>query len=140
MSGPKNYAGEHRGHRLVETSSPRGGKTYRLPERYVGRPISECIRGLNAEGWRRAEISSVTGILYQHVRNVLEGPDPGAGGAPPIGTPSGGTDSGGVEEGSIEEGLVGSVFAFCDLVAWVEHDGAVDIMRHGRAVAKLVPA
>jgi hypothetical protein len=63
--------GLYRGHRLVDVVSPQG-LVYRLPSTYRTLKISETIRKLREEGWSRAEISRVTGIRYQHVRNVLE--------------------------------------------------------------------
>ncbi len=131
------YAGEHRGHRLVEKPSPRGNTTYRLPERYAASQISDCIRALSSEGWARAEISKVTGILYQHVRNVLESSDRGpvAGSRPPDMAASPGADA-----TAIEESAVGSAIAFGTLVARVEQGQEITVMRHGEAVARLVTA
>jgi Uma2 family endonuclease len=62
---------EHRGHNLAQRESP-GGHSYWLPDAFAELSISECIRRLAAEGWTRWEIHQVTGIRYQHVRNVLE--------------------------------------------------------------------
>lgn len=62
---------EHRGHRLAQRESP-GGHSYWLPDDFAELSISECIRRLAAEGWKRWEIHQITGIRYQHVRNVLE--------------------------------------------------------------------
>lgn len=62
---------EHRGHRLAHRESP-GGHSYWLPDTFAELSISECIRRLAADGWERWEIHQVTGIRYQHVRNVLE--------------------------------------------------------------------
>ncbi len=133
----RKYAGDHRGRRLVEVLGPRGDRVYRLPEDYAGRPISECIRALSAEGWRRAEISKVTGILYQHVRNVLESSDrgPATGLQPPGEAPSPGADA-----PAIEESAVGSAIAFGSLVARVEQGQEITVMRRGEAVARLVTA
>jgi antitoxin (DNA-binding transcriptional repressor) of toxin-antitoxin stability system len=123
------FAGEHRGHRLVEKRSPRGDKLYRLPERFADRPVSECIRGLSAEGWSRSEISNVTGILYQHVRNVLEGQGGGGG---PKGEPG---DAGGM---TVEQDRVGSAVAFSSLVQHIEQGGEVTVTRDGKPVAQLI--
>jgi hypothetical protein len=64
-------AKEFKGHRLVPVTSPQG-KAYWLPQAYAQMPISECIRRLWREQWSKAQISRHTGILYQHVRNVVE--------------------------------------------------------------------
>lgn len=126
------FAGEHRGHKLVEKKSPRGDKLYRLPERFADRPVSECIRGLSEEGWSRSEISNVTGILYQHVRNVLEGRG------------TSGDDvrakaaSGSAGDSTVEQERVGSAVAFSPLVQHVERGGEVTITRDGKPVAQIV--
>lgn len=136
------YAGEHKGLRLVQVRSPRGNKTYRLPERYVGGSINQCVLSLAHAGWSRAEISNTTGIRYQHVRNILE--QGGPGGA------SGGGGSGGGGSGpnapatpahdlSVEQGRIGSVVAFADLVARVEAGEEIAVTREGVPVARIVP-
>jgi antitoxin (DNA-binding transcriptional repressor) of toxin-antitoxin stability system len=96
-----------------------------------------CIRALSAEGWRRAEISKVTGILYQHVRNVLESSDrgPATGSRTTSEAPSPGADA-----TAIEESAVGSAIAFATLVARVEQGQEITVMRRGEAVARLVAA
>ena len=132
---PLAHVGSYKGHRLIEKPSPRGDKVYRLPERLVGRPISECIRSLAAEGWSRAEISNVTGILYQHVRNVLEDQKGGAGG---VSTQR--SDEEMLPEKAIEEGRVGSMIAFSDLIERVEQGREeIIVTRDGTAVARIVP-
>ena len=129
----RQYAGEHRGHRLVERRSPRGDKTYRLPERLADRPVSESIRHLESEGWSRAEISKVTGILYQHVRNVLEGQGNGSDKVVRLAVePDESVGS------MVEEGQVGSKVAFADLVARVDDGAEITITREGEPVARLV--
>lgn len=132
---PLRFAGEHRGRKLVEKRSPRGDKLYRLPEEFADRPVSECIRRLAGEGWSRSEISNVTGILYQHVRNVLEGQ----------GGPVGGGGVGGstAEPGSsddlvVEQDRVGNAVAFSPLVRHVDQGGEVTITRDGKPVAQIV--
>lgn len=120
---------EHRGHRLIETPSPRGGKSYRLPERYARGSVRQCIYSLADEGWTRAEISRVTGILYQHVRNVLE--------ARPRKAPEMAEESRGP---AVELGRVGSHVAFADLVMRAERGEEIRIERDGELVARLVPA
>lgn len=128
------FAGEHKGHKLVEKRSPRGDKLYRLPERFADRPVSECIRGLATEGWSRSEISNVTGILYQHVRNVLEA----HGGAVVRDDPRPETGSEIVGDLTVEQDCVGSAVAFSPLVQHVEGGGEVTITRDGRPVAQIV--
>lgn len=130
------YAGEHRGHRLVARPSPRGDKTYRLPERLVDRPVSEIIRGLAGEGWSRAEISRVTGILYQHVRNVLEGS--GSEARPAVAEVRDGAP-GRAEAATIDRDEVGSLVAFADLVRRVEGGERITVLRDGAPVARIVP-
>jgi prevent-host-death family protein len=126
------FAGEHKGHKLIEKRSPRGDKLYRLPERFADRPVSECIRGLSAEGWSRSEISNVTGILYQHVRNVLEGQGGNGGDARPAAEPES------VGDLTVEQERVGSAVAFSPLVQHVEKGGEVTITRDGKPVAQIV--
>ena len=127
------YAGEHRGHRLVERLAPRAGRPYRLPERYAHLSISENIRRLAAEGWDRDEISHVTDIRYQHVRNVLEDTDRFA----PRET---GSDN---ETGKVDKvpadalADVGRLEALLDRV---RRGAEIMITRHGVPVARLVPA
>ncbi len=132
------YAGEHRGHRLVEVPSPRGNTTYRLPERYAGGPDQRVHpRAERRRDGQRAEISKVTGILYQHVRNVLESSDRAAA----VGSqPAGKADLPGADASSIEESAVGSAIAFGTLVARVERGQEITVMRHGEPVARLVTA
>jgi antitoxin (DNA-binding transcriptional repressor) of toxin-antitoxin stability system len=134
------YAGEHRGHRLVEVRSPRGSTTYRLPERYAAFQISDCIRTLSSEGWSRAEISKETGILYQHVRNVLESSDRGPATGSQSTKSTGEAPSPGTDATAIEESAVGSAIAFGTLVARVEQGQEITVMRRGEAVARLVTA
>lgn len=129
------HTGIYKGHRLVERPSPRGDKVYRLPERLAGRPVSECIRSLAAEGWSRAEISNVTGILYQHVRNVLEGQKGGTGGmTTQLSDDAVSTDK------VVEQGRVGSMVAFADLIKRVEQGKEeITVTREGTPVARIVP-
>lgn len=132
---PPTYVGSHKGHRLVERPSPRGDKVYRVPEQLAARPISECIRSLAAEGWSRAEISNVTGILYQHVRNVLEDRKGGTGG---MSTQR--SDEEMLPDKAVEEGRVGSMVAFADLIERVEHSREeITVTRDGAPVARIVP-
>lgn len=128
------YSGEHKGHKLVEKRSPRGDKLYRLPEQFADRSVSECIRGLATEGWSRSEISNVTGILYQHVRNVLEeqGTVGDVDGSKPEVKPE---DLG---DWAVDQDRVGSAVAFSPLVEHVERGGEVTITRAGRPVAQIV--
>ncbi len=119
----------HRGHRLVEKRSPRGHTVYRVPETLAGLSISDIVRAVDREGWSRAEISEVTGIRYQHVRNVLE-QDRAASPAR--------ADRDKME--GVEIGRVGSHVAFADLLSRVEKGGEIRLVRDGRLVAKLIPA
>lgn len=123
---------EHRGHKLIEKRSPRGDKLYRLPERFADRPVSECIRELSAEGWSRSEISNVTGILYQHVRNVL-----GSQGAVGDDGKSKVADAS-ADDLIVEQDRVGSAVAFSPLIQHVEKGGEVTITRNGRPIAQIV--
>ncbi|HMR30179.1 MAG TPA: hypothetical protein PKA33_09220 [Amaricoccus sp.] len=124
----------HRGHRLVEKRSPRGHTVYRVPEALAHLSISDIVRAVDREGWARSEISEVTGIRYQHVRNVLEqGRTAGAA----RGT---GEDADHDEMGGVEIGRVGSHVAFADLLLQVERGGEIRFVRDGRLVAKLIPA
>lgn len=125
--------GEHRGHRLVERRSPRGHAVYRVPERYAGASISDVVRALGREGWTRAEINRVTGIRYQHVRNVLAEMVTNDPAAPGRTAPA--------KRGSdrVEMGEVGSHVAFADLVARAEQGEEIHIERDGSVVARLVP-
>ncbi len=50
------------------------GATYSVPERLKDLSVSGIIRALTKEDWSKAHISKVTGIRYQHVRNVLAEP------------------------------------------------------------------
>jgi antitoxin (DNA-binding transcriptional repressor) of toxin-antitoxin stability system len=129
----REYAGEHRGQRLVQRRSPRGDKTYRLPEQLAERPISESIRQLASEGWSRSEISNVTGILYQHVRNVLEGQVGGTDKVRSVVEPEA------LSSSVVEESQVGSKVAFAELIRRMEHGDDVIIARDGRKVAQIVP-
>jgi len=51
-------------------------KTYQVPAKYGALPnISSVIRAMAADGLSRSEITKqVPGLLYQHVRNVLNTP------------------------------------------------------------------
>ena len=55
---------------FVEITSPKG-KTYNVPEEYKDFSISQIIRNLISDGYTKYQISKVTNIRYQHVRNVL---------------------------------------------------------------------
>ncbi len=47
-------------------------KVYQVPEKYAKLPsISAIIRAMAKDGHSRWDIHKQTGILYQHVRNVL---------------------------------------------------------------------
>jgi len=47
-------------------------KTYLVPTKYGElSSVSAIIRAMTADGYSRWQIHKVTGILYQHVRNVL---------------------------------------------------------------------
>jgi len=126
--------GEHRGHRLIERRGPNSGKAYRLPEAYRDLNISECIRRLRSEGWDRSEISRVTGIRYQHVRNVLEGETEQSGNPDDQGTPPR------ADLNKVDESDVGSRLAFSEIVGRAERGDTVAIEREGKVVARLVPA
>ena len=58
---------------LVKRDSPTGSRVYNIPESLLGTTsISQIIRKLTSEGWSKSQISNVTNIRYQHVRNVLK--------------------------------------------------------------------
>lgn len=51
------------------------GNTYQIPKQHAGLPsVSAMIRAMIADGWTKYQISKVTGIRYQMVRNVLLNP------------------------------------------------------------------
>ncbi len=86
-----------------------------------------------SEGWSRSEISNVTGILYQHVRNVLEGQGGSTDKAASLAVePEESVGS------MVEEGQVGSKVAFADLMARVDDGAEITITRGGEPVARLV--
>ncbi len=48
------------------------GNVYNIPTKYADLPtISAMIRAMVADGWKKYELSKVTGIRYQMVRNIL---------------------------------------------------------------------
>ncbi len=56
--------------KLVEVKTK--AHTYTVPAKYAkADSVSAIIRAMAADGISRAEISNVTKIRYQHVRNVL---------------------------------------------------------------------
>jgi antitoxin (DNA-binding transcriptional repressor) of toxin-antitoxin stability system len=103
-----------------------------LPEQFAERPISDVVRALSREGWNRAEISRVTGILYQHVRNILEGAGINAGRR---------VESSTKDEASatIERDAVGGCVAFADLVRQVQQGEEITVTHDGAPVARIVP-
>ncbi len=129
-----SHIDRHRGHRLVEKRSPRGHSVYRVPESLARLSISDIVRAVDREGWSRAEISEVTGIRYQHVRNVLEH-DRSAGAWTAANEDP---DRNAIR--GIEIGRVGSHIAFVDLLSQVERGREIRLVRDGRLVARLVPA
>ena len=58
---------------LVELTTSKGN-IYQVPSEYKDLSISQIIRNLTKDGWSKWEIHKVTGIRYQHVRNVLISP------------------------------------------------------------------
>ena len=44
--------------------------TYQVPEHLAALSVSAIIRAMLKDGWSRYDLSKVTGIRYQHVRNV----------------------------------------------------------------------
>lgn len=57
---------------LVTYLSTKGAE-YQVPQSLKDSPsVSHIIRTLYSDGWSKWQIHKVTGILYQHVRNVLE--------------------------------------------------------------------
>ncbi len=69
MSRVQKYAKSE----MVTVTSVRGSE-YQIPKELKDLSISQIIRALTSDGWSRAQISKVTGIRYQHVRNVLLNP------------------------------------------------------------------
>jgi len=58
--------------KLIDRNSPTGSRTYHIPESLKEvTSVSQIIRKLTSDGWTKSQISSVTNIRYQHVRNVL---------------------------------------------------------------------
>ena len=44
--------------------------SYQVPEHLATLSVSAIIRAMLNDGWSRYDLSKVTGIRYQHVRNV----------------------------------------------------------------------
>jgi antitoxin (DNA-binding transcriptional repressor) of toxin-antitoxin stability system len=75
----------------------------------------------------------MTGILYQHIRNVLEGQVGGTDKVRPI------VETEALSSSVVEERQVGSKVAFAELIRRMEHGDDVIIARDGRKVAQIVP-
>jgi prevent-host-death family protein len=87
---------------------------------------------LSAEGWSRSEISNATGILYQHVRNVLEGQGGNGDDVRLTAEPKS------IGALTVKQERVGSAVAFSPLVQHVDKGGEVTITRDGKPVAQIV--
>ena len=61
---------------LVQVPRPKGGdEPYMFPRKYAtGMSVSAVIRALVSDGWTQWQIHKITGLRYQHVRNVLTSP------------------------------------------------------------------
>lgn len=56
------------------TITTQKGNQYNVPEKYQSLSISQIIRNLISDGYTKWQIHKVTGIRYQHIRNVLTAP------------------------------------------------------------------
>jgi prevent-host-death family protein len=121
---------EHKGHRLVPVQAQRVQHPYWVPEAYVTLSFADVTRRLFEEGWSASEISKVTGIRYQTVRNTLVEDQ---------------RRRAAVAERNdertlrgVEQDDVGSTVPFSALVQRVERGGEVTITRDGKPVAQLI--